>query len=115
MLETIILEKYKKNMETKKTKNKKQSTSSGWKDLVHGFVGNMLEQIGDNVSQKMHVWMLKFKRRAIGSVLLVLGATYFLTGLSDYANSVFGKNIPGIGAILVGLIVISIGYLLSRE
>lgn len=94
---------------------KKETNHNGWKDLVHGFVGNILAQVGDNVSQKMHVWLVKFKRRAVGGVLLVLGATYFLTGLSDYVSSVFGKNIPGIGALLVGAVVIFIGYFLSRK
>jgi len=102
-------------MKTKTKQNKKTENQSGWKELVHGFVGNMLAEVGDNVSHHVRQWSDKFKRRAIGSVLMVLGATYFLTGLSDYANSVLGKNLPGIGAGAVGAVVIFIGYLLSRK
>lgn len=94
---------------------KKTSTHGDWKNLIHGFVGNMLAQVGDNVSQKMHVWFDRVKRRAVGGVLVVLGLTYFLTGISDYANSVIGKNYPGLGYTAVGFVVVFIGYLISRK
>lgn len=98
------------NKKQKKTKN-----SGNWKELVQGFVSGMLSQVSENVSQHIHVWIKNFKRRAIGSVLMLLGATYFLTGLSDYASSLFGKDFPGFGAGIVGLVVIFIGYLVSRD
>ncbi len=94
---------------------KKEKQNSNWKELVHGFVGNILAQVGDNISHKMHIWMDQLKRRAVGSVLMVLGATYFLTGLSDYASSLFGKDFPGLGSGMVGIAVIFIGYLMSRK
>lgn len=94
---------------------KKEPNSSDWKTLIHGFVGNMLAQVGDNVSKRVHEWTTTFKRRAIGGVLLVLGLTYFLTGLSEYTNSLLGKDYPGFGYAIVGGSVILIGYLLSRK
>ncbi|EKD58446.1 MAG: hypothetical protein ACD_56C00123G0006 [uncultured bacterium] len=100
-------------MESKK--QKKAQTSSDWKKIVQVFVGDVLARVTDNVNQKVHVWMKNFKRRAIGSVLMLLGATYFLTGLSDYVSSLFGKDFPGFGSGLVGLAVVAIGYLMSRD
>lgn len=102
-------------MEKKTKSSKKDENSNDWRNIVHGFVGNMLAQVGDNVSKRIHVWTTEFKRRAIGGVLVLLGATYFLTGLADYLSSTVGKNYPGLGAGAVGLIVISIGYLMSRK
>jgi hypothetical protein len=102
-------------METKTKKNKKESNDASWKELVHGFVGNMLAEVGDNVSKRVHEWSTNFKRRAIGGVFMLLGLTYFLTGLSDYVSSLLGKNLPGLGAGAVGIAVILIGYSLSRK
>ena len=103
--------KHTKKME----KQKKNESNSNWKSLVQGFVSGMLAQVSENVSQHVHVWIKHFKRRAIGSVLMLLGATYFLTGLSDYVSSLFGKDFPGFGSGAVGILVITIGYLISRD
>ena len=100
-------------MENKK--QKKTKVNSDWKSLVQGFVSGMLAQVSENVTHRMHVWMKNFKRRAIGSVLILLGVTYFLTGLSDYVSSLFGNNFPGFGYGAVGIVVVFIGYLISRD
>lgn len=96
-------------------KQKKAQPSNDWKKIVQIFVGDVLARVTDNVNHKVHAWMKNFKRRAIGSVLILLGATYFLTGLSDYVSSFFGNDFPGFGSGLVGLVVIVIGYLISRD
>ena len=96
-------------------KQKKTKTNNDWKNIVQVFIGDMLARVSDNVSQRLHVWIGKIKRRAIGSVLMLLGATYFLTGLSDWASSLFGNNFPGFGSGAVGIVVIFIGYLISRD
>ena len=88
---------------------------NNWKELVAGFVGNILAQLEDNVSQKMHAWFDNVKRKAVAGILAVLGLTYFLTGISDYANSMVGKNSPGLGYVIVGASVIFIGYLIGRD
>lgn len=94
---------------------KKETKSTDWKGLVQGFVANMLEQFSENVTTRVHAWTKQVKRRAIGGVVMLLGATYFLTGLSDYANSFFGKNFPGFGYLLVGALALLIGYFVSRK
>lgn len=95
--------------------SKKDENPSDWKTLVHGFVGNVLEQLNENVTNRVRAWTKQMKRRAAGGILVVLGMTYFLTGLSDYANSIFGKNYPGFGYGIVGIIIVLIGYLMSRK
>jgi len=102
-------------METKTKQNKKSANHGEWKNLVQGFVGNMLEQLSENVTNRVHAWTKQMKRRTIGSILMLLGATYFLSGLADYAGSLFGKDFPGFGSGTVGIVVIFIGYLLSRK
>lgn len=103
----------KNKMETKKSK--KESKGTDWKSLVQGFVGNVLEQLSENVSSKIHAWSKQLKRRAIGGVVMVFGFTYFLTGLSTYADEALGKSVPGLGYMVVGLAALSIGYLVSRK
>ncbi len=39
------------------TKQKEGVDFSEWKNLIQGFVGNVLERISDNVSQKIHAWI----------------------------------------------------------
>ncbi|HBI34315.1 MAG TPA: hypothetical protein DEA43_01815 [Candidatus Moranbacteria bacterium] len=95
--------------------NKKETKSTDWKGLVQGFVGNMLEQLSENVTTRVHVWTKQMKRRAVGGVVMLLGATYFLTGLSDYTGSFFGENFPGFGYLLVGASALLIGYFVSRK
>ncbi|KKP97772.1 MAG: hypothetical protein US25_C0049G0006 [Candidatus Moranbacteria bacterium GW2011_GWE1_36_7] len=95
--------------------NKKETKSTDWKGLVQGFVGNMLEQLNENVTNRVHAWTKQMKRRAIGGVVMVLGASYLLTGISSYAESTLGKNIPGLGYMAIGTVALLIGYLVSRK
>jgi hypothetical protein len=98
-----------------KQHKKTQNDHEGWKTLVTSFVANVLEKISDNVSLRVHQWTAQMKRRAAGSVVMVLGMTYLLTGLSTYADQTLGKNIPGLGYMTIGLVAIFIGYLVSRK
>lgn len=93
----------------------KENKHDEWKALIIGFVGNILEKISDNVSVKIHAWTRQMKRRAAGGVVMVLGATYLLTGLSTYTEATFGKNIPGLGYMSIGIVAMFIGYLVSRK
>lgn len=103
-------------METKAKQGEKDNNgNNAWKTLIMGFVSNVLEKVTDNVSSRIHTWTKQMKRRALGGVLVILGLTYFLTGLSDYANSMFGKNYPGLGYIAVGFVIVVVGYLMGRK
>lgn len=101
-------------MKTKQNK-KQESSHEGWKALIQGFVTNVLEKVSDNVSLRVHAWTKQMKRKIAGSVVMVLGATYLLTGLSNYADATIGKNIPGLGYVVIGAIALLIGYLVSRK
>ncbi len=95
--------------------NKKETKGSDWKNLVQGFVGNVMEQLSENVSSKIHAWIKMLKRKTIGSILMVLGLLYLLIGVSVYLNSVLGQVIPGLGYITVGVLAMLIGYLISND
>lgn len=94
---------------------KTENNHEGFKTLILGFVTNILEKVSDNVTHKVQVWTKQMQRRAIGSVVAVIGFTYFLTGLSDFTGSLLEKDIPGLGYIVVGLVSLLIGYLVSRK
>ncbi|EKE20251.1 MAG: hypothetical protein ACD_8C00033G0003 [uncultured bacterium] len=96
-------------------KHKNENNHEGFKALILGFVTNILEKVSDNVTHKVQTWTRQMKRRAAGSVVMVLGMTYLLTGLSTYTEATFGKNIPGLGYVIIGAVAILIGYLVSRK
>lgn len=98
-----------------KTKQNDNSNHSEWKSLVQGFVENVLERLSDNVLTRVHNWTDRLKRRAIGSLVMVLGATYLFTGLSTYAEATLGKSNPGLGYGAVGVVALIVGYLVSRK
>jgi fructose-specific phosphotransferase system IIC component len=93
----------------------KKTNHSDWKNLVQGFVGNVLEQMSENVSQKIHAWIKMLKRKTIGSILMMLGLLYLLIGLSVYFNSILGRVLPGLGYATVGILAMLIGYLISNN
>ena len=97
------------------TKQKEGVDFSEWKNLIQGFVGNVLERISDNVSQKIHAWIKVLKLRTAGFILVVLGAFYLLIGDSVFLNSVLGIILPGLGYVTVGVLAILIGSLLGKS
>jgi hypothetical protein len=97
------------------TKQKEGVDFSEWKNLIQGFVGNVLERISDNVSQKIHAWIKVLKLRTAGFILVVLGAFYLLIGVSVFLNSVLGIILPGLGYVTVGVLAILIGSLLGKS
>jgi sorbitol-specific phosphotransferase system component IIBC len=99
-----------KSMETKNKKNQ-----SDWKNLVQGFVGDMLERISDNVSKKVHIFFDQLKRRTIGAILISIGSIFFLISVAILINTVFNNEFPWIGWSLVGLVAILVGYRISKD
>ena len=83
--------------------------------MIQGFVGNVLERISDNVSQKIHAWIKVLKLRTAGFILVVLGAFYLLIGVSVFLNSVLGIILPGLGYVTVGVLAILIGTLMGKS
>lgn len=102
-------------METKTKRHKKEDNHEDWKALVQGFVGNVLEQLSDNVSQKIQAWIKMLKRKTVGSILMVLGLLYLLIGLSIYFNSILNPILPGLGYVTVGILAILIGSLVANN
>lgn len=94
-------------------KNKKNQ--SDWKNLIQIFVGDMLERISDNVSKKIHTFINKLKRRAIGAILILIGSIFFLISVAILINTILGNEFPWVGWILVGLVVILVGYRISKD
>lgn len=92
-----------------------ENNHEGFKALILGFVTNVMEKVSDNVTHKVQVWTKQMKRRAVGGVVMVLGMTYLLTGISNYAEATIGKNIPGLGYVLIGAIALIVGYFVSRK
>ncbi|MEI7891074.1 MAG: hypothetical protein WCI36_03835 [bacterium] len=102
-------------IKTTKTKRKDAGTGSDWKSLVQGFVGNVLEQMSENVSHKIHAWLKVLKRKTIGAVMMFFGLAYLLIGLSMYLNSILAKILPGLGYVTVGILAVLIGVLISSD
>lgn len=98
-----------------KTKEDEKPDFGEWKNLIQGFVGNVLERLSDNVSQKIQRWIKVLKLRTAGFILVVLGSFYLLVGISVYLNSILGLILPGLGYVTVGVLAILIGTLLGKS
>lgn len=99
--------------QSKKMENKQNKTD--WKNLVQGFVSDMLSRIGDNVSKKVHLFVIKLKRRTLGTILMLIGFIFFLISAAMLINIVLGNEFPWIGWGLVGLVVILVGYVIAKD
>lgn len=96
-------------------KTKKKPKSADWKNIVQVFIGDILSKVEDNLSQKIQKFISKVKRKAVASLLIGSGIVFFLTGIVTYASAKLDPILPGLGYLSVGAVVISIGYLISRD
>ena len=94
-------------------KNKKDQ--SDWKSLIQVFVGDVLERISDNVSKRIHIFITQLKRRTVGAILILIGAIFLLAGVAILMNAILGNEFPWVGWSLVGLVIILIGYRISKD
>lgn len=92
-----------------------KKNKSDLRDLIQKFITNIVEHISDDITQKTNKWLIRVKKRTAGAALIILGITFLLTGVAVYANTVFEKVAPGVGYAIVGLAIISIGYLTSKD
>jgi hypothetical protein len=92
-----------------------KQNKTDWKSLVQGFVGDILERIGDNVSKKVHTFITQLKKRTIGAMLMATGVLFILIGAVMFINTVLVNEFPWIGWGLVGLVVLLAGYMISKD
>lgn len=97
-----------------KNKNE-QENKNNWKSLVQGFVADMLERIGDNVSKRIHLFITQLKRRTIGAILMLVGTVFFLASIAIIINTFLSSEFQWAGWSSVGLISILAGYIMSKE
>jgi len=93
----------------------KENKQSSWKDMVQGFVANMLERVGENISERAHVWFKNLKKKTFGSILMVIGAIFFLIAVALLINSLTQDLFPWLGYLIVGLATLAIGYVMTKE
>lgn len=97
------------------TKKNKSEENSSWKDLTQFFVANVLAKVGDSVSAKIQKWFNDVKRRTFGALLLLIGLIFVLICLALYVNTFVSEEASWIGYGFVGLLVLSVGYFLSKK
>lgn len=100
-------------METKK-KIKKEENSL-WKEMTQNFVANILAKVGDNISAKVQSWFEDIRRRTLGAVLSVIGFIFVLICIALYVNTFVREEASWIGYGVVGILVLLVGYLLSKK
>jgi hypothetical protein len=100
-------------MKTKKDSKKEES--SPWKEMTQTFVANILTKMSDNISAKVQTWFEDIKRRTLGAILSVIGLIFVLVCASLYINTFFSEEASWIGYGVVGILILSTGYFLSKK
>ncbi|MFA6183491.1 MAG: hypothetical protein WC682_00130 [Parcubacteria group bacterium] len=96
-------------------KTKKEETGNAWKDMTQVFVSNILAKVGDNISTKIQNWFNDIKRRTMGALLSVIGLIFVLVCFSLYINTFVSESANWVGYGVVGILILSAGYLLSKK
>lgn len=99
-------------MENKTRHEKERQTD--WKGIVQGFVANILERVGENISQKVQAFFDRLKKKTIGTVLMLVGVVFLLAAAAILINTLLpGHAWAGWG--IVGLVLIAVGYVVTKE
>jgi uncharacterized membrane protein YcjF (UPF0283 family) len=102
-------------MKTKKETEKENNNGSAWKDLTQTFVTTMLAKVSDNISTKLQNWFNEVKRRTLGALMVAVGLVFILVCLSLYINTFFSEGASWIGYGAVGILILVVGYVLSKK
>lgn len=101
-------------METKK-KTRTKEKGGAWKDLIQVFSASILSKMGDSISAKVQAWIKDLRRRALSALFLMIGLIFILICLALYVNSFVSEEASWIGYGFVGILVLAIGYFLSKN
>jgi len=80
-------------------------------DAVFGSVRSLVENLLESVSDGVEGIMVRAARRAFAMVLAVFGLWFLLAGFADLLSYLY--KAPGLGGILVGMLVFGTAVLLS--
>lgn len=102
-------------METKKENKKKKEKGGTWRELSQFFTASILSKVGDSISVKFKHWIKDLKKRTLGALLLLIGMIFILICVALYVNTYFTEESSWIGYGFVGILVLGVGYLLSKN
>lgn len=97
---------------TKKEKEKGGEWDSSWIfDMIFGSVKSFVESLLKSVTDTVEGVVVSVARRAFALVLAVFGLWFLLSGFADVLSYIYG--VPGLGDVLVGVIVFGSAVLFS--
>ena len=97
-------------------KTKKEKAGSEWNagwifETVFGSVKSLVESLLGSVSEGLNDIVTNIARRAFAMVLAVFGLWFLLSGFARLLSFLYGA--PGLGEILVGVLVFGSAILFS--
>lgn len=96
---------------TKKEKNDSE-WNAGWIfDTVFGSIRSIVESLLGSVSEGLNNIVTNIARRAFAMILAVFGLWFLLSGFAEILSFLY--SVPGLGSILVGILVFGSAVLFS--
>jgi hypothetical protein len=97
-------------------KTKKEKGGSEWNtgwifETVFGSVRSLVESLLGSVSESLNDIVTNIARRAFAMILAVFGLWFLLSGFAELLSFLYGA--PGLGEILVGVLVFGSAILFS--
>ena len=97
------------------TEIKQNRQHNDWKNVIKIFVSDMLVHMNDNISRSIHDWFKRTKRKSIALLLIAVGFIFFLIGVARVINVWLTREFQWAGYLIVGIIMLAIGYLISNK